>query len=223
MELTMFERLLQLPLFQGLTFQELSDLMAQIRLNFVRYKAGEEIVIQGEPCQKLLFIIHGDISTTYNNTEKHFRLTETLPPIGVLEPYNLFGMYQKYSRTYQFDTNGSILSIDKKEIVNPLMQSEIVKINMLNLLCNRYQQTAKKLCEMPDETVQNKIAKFIWSYSSVPKGKKEVYIKMTDLANLIHETRLKVSKALKEMQEQGMVTLQRGGIIISDIQDIKLS
>ena len=221
MELTMFERLLQLPLFQGLTIQELSEVLAHVRLNFVNYHAGDEIVMQGDSCQSLLFVIHGDLSTTYNNPQRHFRLIEQLPKIGVLEPYNLFGMYQKYSRTYQFETDGCTLSVGKSVVLDQLMQNRIVKINMLNIICNRYQQTEKKLCEMPGETVKDKIVKFVLSYSSVPRGKKEVFIKMIDLANIIQETRLNVSKALNAMQEKGLLLLQRGGIVIPDIQELK--
>ena len=223
MELTMFERLLQLPLFQGLSTPEISDVMAHVRLDFVNYHAGDEIVLQGESCQNLLFIIGGNLSTIYTDPKGRFRLAEKLPPIGVLEPYNLFGMYQKYSRTYLFDTEGSTLSIEKQVLVNQLMKSQIVKINFLNIACNRYQQTLKTLWEMPDETVKKKIVKFIYSYSSVPRGKKELQINMTDLADIIHETRLNVSKALNEMQEKKLVILQRGGFVIPEIQNLKTS
>ena len=48
MELTMFERLLQLPLFQGLTTREISDVMAHVRLNFVNYQPGDELIAQGD-------------------------------------------------------------------------------------------------------------------------------------------------------------------------------
>ena len=46
MELTMFERLLQLPLFQGMTTQEVSDVISHVRLDFANYHRGDEIVMQ---------------------------------------------------------------------------------------------------------------------------------------------------------------------------------
>ena len=52
MEFTMFERLLQLPLFQGMTTQEVSDVMSHVRLDFANYHRGDEIVMQGESCRK---------------------------------------------------------------------------------------------------------------------------------------------------------------------------
>ena len=43
---------------------------------------------------------------------------------------------------------------------------------------------------------------------------------MRDLADIIHETRLNVSGALNQMQEQGLVTLQRGGFTIGELQNL---
>ena len=223
MELTMFERLLQLPLFQGLTIQELSDVMAHVRLNFVNYRAGDEIVVQDEPCKSLIYIINGEICSEYRDTEHRLVLKETLPKTGVLEPYNMFGMFQKYSRTYTFITDGITLAIDKQVVLQRLMANTIVKINMLNIVCNRYQQVSNLIRNHPEKTIKDKIVKFFLAYSSVSKGYKEMQIKMVDLAEQINETRLNVSQTLNEMQRQGTVTLSRGRIIISDIDVFRVT
>ena len=220
MELTMFERLLQLPLFQGMTVQEVSDVMSHVRLDFANYHQGDEIVMQGESCKKLIYIISGEVMAEYRNTNLQFILTESLPDLKVIEPYNLFGMYQTYSRTYTFATDGSTLAIDKHVMLNQLMTSNIVKINFMNIVCNKYQQTLRLLCNHPDNSVRHKIVKFILSHSIIPKGRKDVQIKMTDLANIIHETRLNVSIVLNEMKEQQLITMQRGGFTINDLQPL---
>ena len=220
MELTMFERLLQLPLFQGMTTQEVSDVMSHVRLDFVNYHRGDEIVMQGESCKKLIYIISGEVMAEHKNADQQFTLTEQLPDLKVLEPYNLFGMYQTYSRTYTFTTEGSTLAIDKQVMLNQLLTNTIAKINLMNIVCNKYQQTQQLLCNYPDDSVRHKIVKFVLTHSISPKGQKNIQIKMTDLANIIHETRLNVSIVLNEMQEQGLITMQRGCFIINDLQTL---
>lgn len=221
MEQTMFERLLHLPLFQGLSIQELSDVMAHVRLDFVNYHQGDEIVVQGEPCKGLLYIIHGEISAEYKDPKKRFILQEQLPKVGLLEPYNMFGMYQLYSRTYSFDTDGSTLYVDRRTMLQRLMQHDIVKINLLNIISNRYQQTLRLLQEGVGHTTEEKIVKFIYTYVAVPKGPKSIRIKMTELANIVQETRLKVSHALNAMQDQGLLSLQRESIVIPELQELR--
>lgn len=218
MELTMFERLLQLPLFQGLTTGEIAEVMAHVRLDFVNYHSGDEIVMQGERCQGLIYIIQGEVVAEFRDTDNRFCLTEHLPHLKVIEPYNLFGMYQTYSRSYSFASSGRTLSIDKAMVLRYLMANDIIKINMMNITCNKYQQTQRLLCLFPDDTVQQKILKFILAHSISRKGTKEVQIKMTALAHIIHETRLNVSIALNQLQELGFLTLQRGGFVIKNIQ-----
>lgn len=220
MELTMFERLLQLPLFQGMTTQEVSDVMSHVRLDFVNYHRGDEIVMQGESCKKLIYIISGEVMAEHKNADQQFTLTEQLPDLKVLEPYNLFGMYQTYSRTYTFTTEGSTLAIDKQVMLNQLLTNTIAKINLMNIVCNKYQQTQQLLSNYPDDSVRHKIVKFVLTHSISPRGQKNIQIKMTDLANIIHETRLNVSIVLNEMQEQGLITMQRGCFIINDLQTL---
>ena len=220
MELTMFEKILQLPIFQGLTKKEIEDIMSRIRLDFVNYQAGDEIVMQDDPCRGLIYIINGEIATEYRDPQGRFTLIEQLSPIGVIEPYNMFGMFQKYSRTYFFKTDGCTLTIDKSIVLKHLMTNHIIKINLLNIICNRYQQTQKLLCEFPDDNIRSKLVKFILSHSSIGKGQKEIHIKMTDIAAIIHETRLNVSKILNTLQQQGLVSLQRNMLLIKNIKDL---
>ena len=83
MELTMFERLLQLPLFQGMTTQEVSDVISHVRLDFANYHRGDEIVMQGESCRKLIYIISGEVMAEHRNASLQLLLTEHLPDLKV--------------------------------------------------------------------------------------------------------------------------------------------
>lgn len=229
-ELTMFERLLQLPLFQGLTVQDISEVMSHVRLNFTNYHAGDEIVMQDDHCRNLIYIISGEVTAEYHDPDRRFTLMETLPDTKVLEPYNMFGMRQKFSRSYLFATDGITLTIEKPVMIKQLLVNDIIKINLLNISCNKYQQTLHTLRELPDNTVKEKIVRFILSYSTTPKGEKKIFIKMQELADIIHETRLNVSTALNAMKEEGLITpIQRGksttdnirgGFGVKNLQDL---
>ena len=53
-----------------------------------------------------------------------------------------------------------------------------------------------------------------------PEGKKIFKIKMEDLASLIDETRINVSKVLNDLQEQGLVQLSRKEISIPALEKL---
>ncbi len=217
MELTMYERLLQMPIFVGLTIHELSDVLSHVKLDFINYKAGDNIVQQNDPCRNMLFIINGHITSTFRHPTASFMVTESLERTTMIEPYNLFGMEKKFSRDYNFDTNGTTLSIDRTVLLKHMMTNPIVNINLLNLISNRYHSTLRLMNEHPDDSVSDKIKRFFKQYCIEQRGRKELKIKMTDIASCIHETRLNVSKALNEMQRQALIRLDRQVVEIKDL------
>ena len=96
MELTMFEKILQLPLFQGLTTNEISEVLSHIRLDFVNYQAGDEFVIQGDVCKGLIYIINGEIASEYRDSQGRFTFSEKLPQTGVID----FATWYRISQIY---------------------------------------------------------------------------------------------------------------------------
>ena len=45
---TMFDTLLQLPLFQGLAQEDFTNILGKVKLSFTKHKAGEVIVKAGD-------------------------------------------------------------------------------------------------------------------------------------------------------------------------------
>lgn len=56
---TMFDTLLQLPLFQGLCHEDFTNILEKVKLHFTKHKAGDVIVKSGTPCDKLIFLLKG--------------------------------------------------------------------------------------------------------------------------------------------------------------------
>ena len=54
---TMFDTLLQLPLFQGLAQEDFTNILGKVKLSFTKHKAGEVIVKAGDTCSQLIFVL----------------------------------------------------------------------------------------------------------------------------------------------------------------------
>ena len=67
---------------------------------------------------------------------------------------------------------------------------------------------------------EEKILNFLVLRSMKTKKKKILKIKMEDLASLIDETRINVSKVLNDLQEQGLVQLSRKEISIPALEKL---
>ena len=109
-------------------------------------------------------------------------------------------------------------NFDKLAFKNFLMNYDIVKANMLNIICTRCQNISKRLWLSNNGDIESKILKFLKIHSLQPNGEKRLKIKMEDLARLMGESRINVSRALNAMQDRGIAELKRKEIIIFDIE-----
>lgn len=217
MEMTMYDTLLQLPLFQGLGQEDFTNIIGKVKLHFERHKACERIACQGDLCNGLVFLLKGEIISESTDEDELFTWCEFLDEPNVLEPYSLFGMNTNYISSYTALTEINTVFIDKKFILTELNKYDIFRLNYLNIIGNRSQALHEKLWNNKAESVEYKIIKFFLSHSERQNGKKILRIKMEDFAALLGDTRLSVSKVLNELQEMGLLVLRRKEIEIPEI------
>lgn len=97
MEITMYDKLLQLPLFQGLCQEDFTSILEKVRFEFNKYPAGSCIAQQGKACKQLIFILQGTVYAKSIDNEHGYVLYETFDSPQVIEPYSLFGMFPQYT------------------------------------------------------------------------------------------------------------------------------
>lgn len=129
-------------------------------------------------------------------------------------------MQTRYTATYRARRDVNVVTIDKSFVLSELNNYEIFRLNYLNILSNRAQVAYDKLWNNHIGSIQDKILNFLLLRAMKPEGEKVLKIKMEDLASLIDETRINVSKALNEMQEKGLVLLSRKEISIPSLEKL---
>ena len=91
METTMYDNLLLLPLFQGLSKNDFTTILEKVRFHFLTYQEGETFIRQGETCQQLCFLLNGkaiarttdkEHAYTLSEPSKHLRLSNRNPCLG---------------------------------------------------------------------------------------------------------------------------------------------
>ncbi len=220
MELTMFQRLQELPLFQGLNMDDMSDIVTKVRLDFQQHSEEETIALQMSSCKNLIFILRGTVRVEYIDPDSRFRFSEHISAPTVLEPQSMFGMIQKYQRTYIADTPCHTLTISRGQFLSIMMNNPIVKTNMLNLVCSNLQRNVSRVVNISHENADVKFRQLIHNYSINPRGEKNLYATMEQLAEMFCETRLNVSKVLKKLKEEGKIVQERKSFTILAAEDI---
>lgn len=218
MEVTMYDRLLQLPLFQGICRNDFTKILEKVKLHFHKYPAGGKIVCQGEVCDRLVFILNGRVQSNMTDRLNRYAVQEIMESPYVIEPYSLFGMQTYYAASYEAYSDTDVVTIDKSYILTHLNNYEIFRLNYLNILSNRAQTLQNRLQNLQPGCTCDKIIDFLLFHCNSLAGTKTLFIKMEVLAKLIGDTRLNVSNALNELQRESLVELSRKKVVIPDME-----
>lgn len=217
----MYDTLLQLPLFQGLAKNDFTSILDKVKIHFLKRKAGDTVALGGEDCRELVFLLNGSLVSKTSDRDELYTFYEAINAPFLIEPYSLFGWSTKYVSTYTALTACNLVTIEKAYLLSELNNYEIIRLNYLNILSNRSQNLHDRLWTNLPESLHDRIVEFILLHSYVPGGEKRLKVKMDDLAKLLSSTRIRVSKALNEMQDKHWLTLHRGEIRIPDISLLK--
>ena len=215
---TMFDTLLQLPLFQGLAHEDFTSILDKVKLHFTKHKPGETIATAGDSCDRLIFVLRGTLNATTPASRDTYQFTEQYTAPCLIEPYSLFGMYPTFNATYTALEETHIVCISKRFVTNNLFNYEIFRLNYLNIICNRAQTLQRRLRTPLAGDVKQRIIHFITNQAERPAGEKSLKIKMEELASICNETRMNVSKALNSLQNEGLVELHRGEIVVPRLE-----
>lgn len=220
MEITMYDNLLLLPLFQGLSKHDLTTIIEKVKFHFQTYQPGEVIFRQGDSCRQLVFLLNGELTVQTTDDCNSFTLSELLDMPFIIEPYSLFGMQTVYTATYQAKSIVKTLTIDKEYIFSELNNYEIFRINYLNLLSNRSQTAHQKMWNTHIGTLEEKFINFLLFRCQKPEGEKTLQITMDDLSRFIGETRIRVSRLLNDLQNKNLLQLKRKEIYIPSLEQL---
>ena len=217
---TMFDTLLQLPLFQGLAQEDFTNILGKVKLNFTKHKAGEVIVKAGDTCSQLIFVLKGEISSCTSSANTSYSFTEYFQAPYVIEPQSLFGMSTSYVSTYTAQTETHTVSISKAFVMSELFKYDIFRLNYMNIISNRAQSLSNRLWAENTDNLERRIGNFILTHIERPAGRKTLKIKMEELAQVVNDTRVGVSRALNSMQEKGLLELHRGEMMIPNAENL---
>lgn len=209
-----YDRLLQFPLFQGMSHAELMQVVAHTKIGFSKSTAGKRIVREGDNCTHLYFLIGGTLEATTTADDHGYAITEHLTAPYILQPERLFGIQQRYTSTFKAKTECHFITIDKQEVMLLLETQLVFRLNMLNLMATEAQRLSRHPWRSVTPTLRDAVVRFFIQHTLRPAGSKTFRILMTRLAAELNSNRLQVSQTLNQLQADGLLTLHRGRIEI---------
>lgn len=216
--LQIYDRLLELPLFQGMNHPDLASVIGHTRFGFLKLPSQKIVVKENDLCLELIFLVSGIVNVTTTSDDYGYTITEELKAPTILQPEHIFGLTQRFTKTFTTINPCSFITLDREETKKLSDKYDIFRINLLNIISTQSQKLQRNLLRKYPASLEERIVNWIRFRCLTPVGHKNIKIKMTQLAKEINDSRLDVSRALNRLETQGWLTLSRGHIDIPSIE-----
>lgn len=111
----LYDTLLNLPLFLGMSRADLLQIAGHTKFDFQKIEGGETLTEIGEPYHRLLFLLSGEVAVETMADDRGYRIVETIKAPEVFMIERLFGYDQHSPHHYVARNDCSLMSISKKK------------------------------------------------------------------------------------------------------------
>lgn len=218
--LQIYKQLLQFPLFQGMSHDDLQQVAAYTKLDFRKYVAGDTVYNAGDVCRHLYLLINGEVNIISMSDDCQFTVEERMSAPYMAQLERLFGFNSIFSNTMRALTDLNVLLIEKQELNIMSEQYLVFRLNQINLLSYKAQRLWARRWHQQPATLEQRIVRYLVDHCERPAGFKNIRVTMNYLAQELNDSRLDVSRALNRLQQQGLITLHRGGLTVAAMEKL---
>ncbi len=214
---SMYQQLMQLPLFQGVSTEKITALVEKLPFHFLKFRNGDQIFAAGEPCTHIKFIVSGQARLEMPFRKLRVTLSQTLTTPHVLAPEYLFGVENTYPYTAVAEGACGILQLRKSDYVKMVSGDKVFLFNILNYLSSAGQRSISSTMAIADGSVTERLATLIDTL--VVNGATDIMLsyKQKDLCSLLGTQRTTLVATLDKLSDDGIVEYDSGNLRILDL------
>ena len=199
---SMYQQLMQLPLFQGVSTEKITELVEKLPFHFLKYRSGEQIVAAGDSCTHIRFIVSGKVRLETSSSRLKVSLEQILATPNVLAPDYLFGRDTTYPFSAFAEGGCGILQLLKGDYIKMINTDKVFLFNILNFLSSGSQRGIAMALAARDGSVEERLATLM--NVLVAPGATDVVLKFKqkDLCSLLGTQRTTLVSMLDRLSEQ---------------------
>lgn len=218
---SMYENLMRLPLFNGVSYNRISEIVGNTRLAFMKFLPGERIVSAGDPCTRLMFVIGGKVRLAVRNSSDRFIVSQTLESPSVVSPDFLFGRNTLFPASVTAIDTVSIMEIEKNDFINIIRNDEVCLFNYLNYISTNAQKAVDGVLALTSGSLEERIA--FWIIALTQRDAKDIVFscRQRDLYSLFGVQRSSFISTLDSMKERGLINYTPTEISVTSRSELR--
>ena len=214
------ERLINLPLFRGLTVHELNAAINKVVFQRKVFPKDAMIALQGEPCDRLIILIYGSVKGEMTDPAgKSLKIEDMVAPMALASAF-LFGNNAFFPVNVVANEEVELMQIPKQELLRLFQLDQRILQNYLGMISSRAQFLSEKLRFHSFKSLKAKVAFYLLNEAG--KGHQfKMKHSQNDLAELFGVARPSVGRVFMQLQEEGLIDARYREITI--VEKEKLS
>lgn len=220
METKMFDTLLELPLFQGLSRDDLTRILESTHLTFSTLKRGATLFQQDDLCTGLTFVLDGELCQNTLSADRTWSVDEQLDSRSVIGLDVLYGSTRTHRHTYKSLCSTRLMQMDKRTAGALIGYFEVFRLNVLNRLTTQAIRQTQARWLPAANTLCGRIVNFMRQHVERPAGPKTFHISQTQLGAYMSVDYHYVGHAITQLEHEGLVTKGHRAIIIPSFETL---
>lgn len=216
----MYQQLMQLPLFQGVSTEKITALVEKLPFHFLKFRNGEQVFAAGDPCTHIKFIVSGQVRLETPFPKLRITMHQTVSNPHVLAAEYLFGRDTAYPYTAISDGACGILQLRKSDYIKMITSDKVFLFNILNYLSSGSQRSLQMPLTVKDGSVAERLAMIVDNLSISGATNIGFRYKQKDLCTLLGTQRTTLVSMLDRLSDQGIVDYDSNELKILDLQGL---
>jgi CRP/FNR family transcriptional regulator, cyclic AMP receptor protein len=206
------------PMFAGLTQAEIEEL-AKVAVPR-SYEAGQVIFREGDEGDTCFVVRGGAVKITREHGGRTIALAE-LRAGDMFGELSMFGGEVRSATAQALEATHAVALL-AGDIRRLLAGNPDIALKMLETMANRVRATNQRLANQSFQTVAGRVAgvlmQLVDARQSEGAGERDVLVETTqaDIAQLAGASRESASRFLATLEREGLVTTQRGKVVVHD-------
>lgn len=216
---SMYEMLMDLPLFKGVGKDQISYFLEKTNINFLNYSDSQTVVDCGEPVKMVKFVISGRVRIIHPLRPASMSVEEISGFGRVLGAERLFGITTGYPYSAFALGKTSIMEFSKEQYVNLLHSDRIYILNFFNYISSRAQRPVEALKAYCHGDIRSRFCQLV-SMLTDP-GSNGLVINASDaiLADYCGRTMEEIAAWKEDAEASGLIHTTGGSICINSRMD----
>lgn len=218
----MVDLLLKSVLFNDVPADAIVSFLNRIPYRIETYNERDVVALQGSFCNHLMIVLKGVLQGQMVNDAGKLVVIEEILPTRLLAPAFLFAPDNRLPVNIIATEPSEILFISKENFTLWMQQDELVLRNFLRLISGKSRFLSDKIMFLSLKNIKNKIADYLLGRQ---KDASELVIKLVDtqqeMADSFGVTRPSLARAIAEMEQDGILTVERKTVTIHKLAVLK--